>query len=92
MSSSVLAAAAISLPLSLLLAACLAWRRCRKRGRGQGGGGAKAKEWGVGDLLGRSKDGFKPLNTDERDGMLDDDSDSEVRTPTFPVIYSFQVF
>ena len=36
------------------------------------------KNWSVGDILGRSKDGFKPLNTDEGDGMLDEDSESEV--------------
>ena len=39
---------------------------------------SKGKNWNVGDILGRSKDGFKPLNTEEGDGMLDDDSDSEV--------------
>jgi hypothetical protein len=33
----------------------------------------------VGDILGRSKDGFQPVNTDEREGMLGDDSDSEVK-------------
>ena len=27
---------------------------------------------------GRDREGFKPLDTEERDGMLDDDSDSEV--------------
>ena len=42
-----------------------------------GGSGGKSKNWNVGDILGRSKDGFKPLNTEE-EGMLDDDSDSEV--------------
>ena len=79
MSNSVLLAAAISVPLSLLLALCLAVRRCRKRGRGPvAGEPRRAKEWSVGDILGRNKDGFKPLNTEEKDGMLDDDSDSEV--------------
>ena len=29
-------------------------------------------------LKGRDREGFKPLDTEERDGMLDDDSDSEV--------------
>ena len=43
------------------------------------GGGGKGKNWNVGDILGRSKEGFKPLNTDEGEGMLDDDSDSEVK-------------
>ena len=38
----------------------------------------KNKNWGIGDLLGRSKDGFQPVNTDERDGLVGDDSDSEV--------------
>ena len=81
MSSSVLTAAAISVPLSILIAVCLAVRRCRKRGRGHLGGkeGKRGKEWGVGKLLqGRDREGFKPLDTEERDGMLDDDSDSEV--------------
>ena len=36
------------------------------------------KNWSVGDILGRSKEGFKPLNTEDADGLLDDDSDSEV--------------
>ena len=36
------------------------------------------KNWGLGDILGRSKEGFQPLNTDERDGMMGEDSDSEV--------------
>ena len=44
-----------------------------------GSGGSKSKNWNVGDILGRSKEGFKPLNTEEGDGMLDDDSDSEVK-------------
>jgi hypothetical protein len=39
----------------------------------------KKKNWNVGDILGRSKDGFQPVNTDEREGMLADDSESEVR-------------
>ena len=43
------------------------------------GAGGKGKNWNVGDILGRSKEGFKPLNTDEGEGMLDDDSDSEVK-------------
>ena len=45
-----------------------------------GSSGSKSKNWNVGDILGRSKEGFKPLNTEEGDGMLDDDSDSEVHT------------
>lgn len=44
-----------------------------------GSSGSKSKNWNVGDILGRSKEGFKPLNTEEGDGMLDDDSDSEVK-------------
>ena len=36
------------------------------------------KNWSVGDILGRSKEGFKPLNTEDADGLLDEDSDSEV--------------
>ena len=39
---------------------------------------SKFKDWNVGNILGRNKDGFQQVNTDERDGMLDDDSDSEV--------------
>ena len=83
MSSSVLMAAAVSVPLSILIAVCLAVRRCRKRGRGHlvGGkeNGGRKDNWGVGKLLkGRDREGFKPLDTEERDGMLDDDSDSEV--------------
>ena len=81
MNSSVLVAAAVSVPLSIIIALCLACRRCRKRGKGTmiSGGGGKGKNWNVGDILGRSKEGFKPLNTDEGEGMLDDDSDSEVK-------------
>ena len=78
MSNSVLLAAAISVPLSLLLILCLAVRRWRKRGRGPVPERKRSKEWSVGDMLGRNRDGFKPLNTEEKDGMLDDDSDSEV--------------
>ena len=79
-----LVAAAISVPLSLVVALCLAVRRCRRRGRGPAGreGRPRAKDWGVGGLLGRNKDGFKPLDTEERDGMLEDDSDSEVTLAT----------
>ena len=81
MNSSVLVAAAVSVPLSIIIALCLACRRCRKRGKGTmiSGAGGKGKNWNVGDILGRSKEGFKPLNTDEGEGMLDDDSDSEVK-------------
>jgi len=89
MSSSVLMAAAISVPLSILIAVCLAVRRCRKRGRGHlvGGkeSGGRKDNWGVGKLLkGRDREGFKPLDTEERDGMLDDDSDSEVEEFSIP--------
>ena len=81
--SSVVMAAAISVPLTLLIALCLAVRRCRKRGRGTMAAASSAsksgKNWSVGDILGRSKEGFKQLNTEDADGLLDDDSDSEVR-------------
>jgi hypothetical protein len=84
-------AAAISVPLSILIAVCLAVRRCRKRGRGhhlsgkEGGSRPRGKDWGVGKLLkGRDREGFKPLDTEERDGMLDDDSDSEVEEFSIP--------
>ena len=94
MSSSVLMAAAISVPLSILIAVCLAVRRCRKRGRGHlvGGkeSGGRKDNWGVGKLLkGRDREGFKPLDTEERDGMLDDDSDSEVILSFFPLQLAF---
>ena len=39
---------------------------------------AGGKNWNVGDILGRSKEGFRPLSTDEGENMLDPDSDSEV--------------
>ena len=86
--SSVVMAAAVSVPLSLLVALCLLIRRCRKRGRGTMAASARSgrqgdKNWSVGDILGRSKDGFKPLNTDEGDGMLDEDSESEVGIITY---------
>merc|ERR1719318_312174 len=80
MNSSVILAAAISVPLTVLVALCLACRRCKKRGKGTMVGStnkSKFKDWNVGDILGRNKDGFQPVNTDERDGMLDDESDSE---------------
>ena len=93
--SRVLLAAALSIALSLLLACCMAFRRCRKRGKGtmMSGAGGKGKQWNVGDILGRSKfskEGFRPLSTDEGDNMLDDDSDSEVRLLSclpFPVLF-----
>ena len=81
MNSSVVLAAAISVPLTVIVAVCLACRRCRKRGKGTMVGStnkSKFKDWNVGDILRRNKDGFQPVNTEERDGMLDDDSDSEV--------------
>ena len=52
------------------------------------GSSGKGKNWNVGDLLGRDKKGFKPLNTEE-EGMLDDDSDSEVIFNVF--FYMFHV-
>ena len=79
--SSVVLAAAISVPLTLLVALCLACRKCRKKGKGtmvSTSNKSRFKDWNVGDILGRNKDGFQPVNTEERDGMLDDDSDSEV--------------
>ena len=76
--SSVLMAAAVSVPLSLLIALCMAWRRWRKRGAGPVRTSAGGKNWNVGDILGRSKEGFRPLSTDEGENMLDADSDSEV--------------
>lgn len=79
MNSSVVLAAAISVPLTVLVALCLACRRCKKRGKGtMVASKSKFKDWNVGNILGRNKDGFQQVNTDERDGMLDDDSDSEV--------------
>ena len=80
MNSSVVLAAAISVPLTILVALCLACRRCKKKGKGTMTTTSKSKykDWNVGDILGRNKDGFQPVNTDERDGMLDDDSESEV--------------
>ena len=44
-----------------------------------GPSGKGGKHWNVGDILGRSKEGFRPLRTDEGENMLDDDSDSEVK-------------
>lgn len=76
--SSVLMAAAVSVPLSLLIALCMAWRRWRKRGKGSVRSSSGGKNWNVGDILGRSKEGFRPLSTDEGENMLDGDSDSEV--------------
>lgn len=87
MNSSVILAAAISVPLTVLVALCIACRRCKKRGKGTMVGNtnkSKFKDWNVGDILGRNKDGFQPVNTDERDGMLDDDSDSEVEEFSIP--------
>ena len=53
--SSVLLAAALSVPLSLLVLACLACRRCRRRGRGTmlppSSGTAKYKELGPTHVL-----------------------------------------
>ena len=53
------------------------------------GAGGKGKQWNVGDILGRSKfskQGFRPLSTDEGDNMLDEDSDSEVKFPCSHVL------
>jgi len=85
--SSVVLAAAISVPLTLLVALCLACRKCRKKGKGtmvNSNNKSRFKDWNVGDILGRNKDGFQPVNTEERDGMLDDDSDSEVEEFSIP--------
>jgi len=85
--SSVVLAAAISVPLTLLVALCLACRKCRKKGKGtmvNTSNKSRFKDWNVGDILGRNKDGFQPVNTEERDGMLDDDSDSEVEEFSIP--------
>ena len=82
--SRVLLAAAVSIALSLLIAVCMAYRRCRKRGKGtmmSGVGGNSKKHWNVGDILGRSKEGFRPLSTEEGENMMDSDSDSEVIYP-----------
>merc|ERR1719450_1441350 len=76
--SSVLVAAAISIPLSLLIALCVACRRYRRRGKGTVRAAPGGKQWNVGDILGRSKEGFRPLSTEEGENMLDPDSDSEV--------------
>jgi len=86
MNSSVVLAAAISVPLTILVALCLACRRCKKKGKGTMTTTSKSKykDWNVGDILGRNKDGFQPVNTDERDGMLDDDSESEVEEFSIP--------
>ena len=83
--SSVLVAAVVSVCLSLLIALCMACRRWRKRGKGSllSQAGGKGKNWNVGDILGRSKEGFRPLSTDERENMLEDDSDSEVGSQYF---------
>eukprot|EP00088_Acartia_fossae_P044812 TRINITY_DN47828_c0_g1_i1.p1 TRINITY_DN47828_c0_g1~~TRINITY_DN47828_c0_g1_i1.p1 ORF type:complete len:114 (-),score=35.49 TRINITY_DN47828_c0_g1_i1:148-489(-) len=85
-SSSVLIAAAISVPLSLLIACCLAIRKCRKRGKGTMLDSNKKKNWNLGDILGRSKDGFQPVNTEERDGLVGDESDSEVEEFSVPAL------
>ena len=84
--SRVVLAAALSIALSLLIAVCMAYRRCRKRGKGtmtSGASGKGKKHWNVGDILGRSKEGFRPLSTDEGENMLDSDSDSEVMRPMY---------
>ena len=46
-----------------------------------GVGGNSKKHWNVGDILGRSKEGFRPLSTEEGENMMDSDSDSEVIYP-----------
>ena len=87
--SSVLVAAVVSVCLSLLIALCMACRRWRKRGKGSllSQAGGKGKNWNVGDILGRSKEGFRPLSTDERENMLEDDSDSEVGSQYFETFW-----
>jgi len=88
-SYSVIIAAAISVPLTLLIACCLAIRKCRKRGKGTMMEPTnKNKNWGLGDILGRSKDGFLPVNTEERDGLVGDDSDSEVEEFSVPALHA----
>jgi hypothetical protein len=87
-SSGVLWAAVISVPLTILIACLLAIRKCRKRGKGTMGDGNRPKNWGMGDLLGRSKDGFQPVNTEERDGLVGADSDSEVEEFSVPALHA----
>ena len=50
----------------------------------------KNKNWGLGDILGRSKDGFLPVNTEERDGLVGDDSDSEVEEFSVPALHAWK--
>jgi len=86
MSYSVIVAAAISVPLTIIVALCLACRKCRKRGKGTMTESTK-KNWNIGDILGRSKD-YQPVNTDERDGLVGDDSDSEVEEFSVPALHA----
>jgi len=88
-SSGVLWAAVISVPLTILVSCLLAIRKCRKRGKGtMTDGSSRSKNWGLGDILGRSKDGFQPVNTEERDGLVGDDSDSEVEEFSVPAMHA----
>ncbi|TRY67348.1 hypothetical protein TCAL_12467 [Tigriopus californicus] len=69
-----------SVVLTCLISLCLACRRCRKRGKGTMTAGAKKKGDGkldLGDLLGRSKEGFQPLKQDDDDEAANLSSDSD---------------
>jgi len=88
MSGSMIIATTASLILSLLVICCIAIRKCRKKGKGTAGSKSRGKQWDTGDILGRNKDGFQPLNTDDRDGEYDCDSDSEVEEFSVPAMHA----
>jgi len=88
MSGSMVIATTASLILSLLVICCLAIRKCRKKGKGTAGSKNRGKQWDTGDILGRNKEGFQPLNTDDRDGDYDCDSDSEVEEFSVPAMHA----
>jgi len=66
-----------SLCFTLLITCCVACSRCRKRGKGKVVKNKKDKKLDLGDFLGRSKDGFQPLNTEEDADALSSESDME---------------
>lgn len=76
--------ALVSLSITLLCSICVACRKCKKRGKGKPLASTKKKDRNaldLGDLLGRSKDGFQPLNTDDAE-ILSSDSEDDFNVPS----------
>jgi len=76
--------AIVSLSITVLCSVFFACRKFKKRGKGKPLVSAKKKDRNaldLGDLLGRSKEGFQPLNTDDAE-ILSSDSEDDFNVPS----------